>query len=136
VRLWDPERAHAELAVLRGHESTVFAVAVGAVAGRTLVVSGGEDRTVRLWDPERLDAELAVLRGHEGTVNAVAVGPVAGRTMVVSGGDDGTVRLWETNGSSAGLIGMPARPTGLALGGTGSFVLATTSGLDLIQFQG
>jgi hypothetical protein len=65
----------------------------------------------------------------------VAVGSLGGRTLVVSGGEDGTVRLWEMNGSLAGAIALPGTPTRLATGRGGSFAVATSNGLDLIQFE-
>ena len=84
---------------LRGHTSTVQAVAVGGLPdGTPVIVSGGQlydADTVRVW---RLADGTPVgepLRGHTSTVQAVAVGGLPdGTPVIVSGGGDKTVRVW------------------------------------------
>src|SRR5205807_1457389 len=112
--LWASPRSVTPHRILSGHEDSVYAVAVGSVGGRTLVVSGSKDGTVCLWDPERPVAEPGGVRGHGGRgkgarpstrtpeeghrghdVFAVAMGSLAGTPLVVSGGRDGTVCLWD-----------------------------------------
>jgi WD40 repeat protein len=38
--------------VITGHSGSVFAVAVGPVGKRAVIVSGGADATVRVWDAQ------------------------------------------------------------------------------------
>ena len=57
----------------------VRSLALGEVAGRTIVVIGGLDGTVRMWDLGRPGA-VTVLSGHEGSVLSVAVGTLGGST--------------------------------------------------------
>jgi len=59
ARLWDASGG-AELAVLRGHENTVWSAVFDPSGARVLTASS--DRTARLWDAAS-GAELAVLRG-------------------------------------------------------------------------
>jgi WD40 repeat protein len=88
VRVWDT-RTGGEIAILRGHTSTVHAVAI-SLDGRR-IASSSTDGTVRLWDVEKKD-EPVVLRGHVDKVVAVAFSPDGRR--IASGSWDGTVRLW------------------------------------------
>src|SRR5262249_3242314 len=90
-----------------GHGEWVTAVAVGALAGRPIAVSGGTDQTVRVWDLEEAGPLGEPLVGHEGWVNAVAVETIGGRSIAVSGGDDNTVRMWDL--SAGGPLGWPLR---------------------------
>ncbi|MBV9023395.1 MAG: helix-turn-helix domain-containing protein [Streptomycetaceae bacterium] len=89
VRLWDVARRQ-QLAVLVGHEGTVFSVAFSP-DGR-LLASGGADGTVRLWDVAR-HRQLDVLTGHSDFVNDVAFSS-DGRTLA-SGSDDQRILLWD-----------------------------------------
>jgi WD40 repeat protein len=92
--VWDANSG-GELAVLRGHESSVKCVAYSPDGQRIVSGSGdlGErDNTVRVWDV-RSGAELAVLGGHKGWVNSVSYNPDGRR--IASGSGDGTVRIWD-----------------------------------------
>jgi WD40 repeat protein len=85
---------------LNGHDGDVYAVAVGRLGDRDVIVSGGVDGTVRIWDEDG-NSLGRPLTGHDGDVNAVAVGRLGDRDVIVSGGDDsggGTVRIWDQDG--------------------------------------
>ena len=88
-RLQPPHRT------FNGHTSTVSAVAIGQLDGRTVVVSGSNDRRVRVWDAATGDPVGEPFTGHTAGVNAVAIGQLDGRTVVVSGSRDKTVRVWD-----------------------------------------
>jgi WD40 repeat protein len=77
--------------------------------GRTLLASGGNDKTVRLWDPTTGELVGTPLTGHTDIVQAVAaVSLPDGSTLLASGGDDGTVRLWDpTTGAPVGHTELP-----------------------------
>jgi WD40 repeat protein/energy-coupling factor transporter ATP-binding protein EcfA2 len=89
ARVWDAATG-AELAVLRGHTSTLLALA-WSPDGRYIASAAG-DFTARIWDAAT-GAELAALRGHTNFVYSVAWSP-DGRTLI-TGGDDSTVRFWD-----------------------------------------
>jgi hypothetical protein len=82
-----------ETGLLRGHNETVTALALGTFKGDNIAVSGGgRDRTVKVWNlATRKD--VMTFR-HQDWVGSVALGFVAGSSMVASGGGDHTVRLW------------------------------------------
>src|SRR5262249_38299679 len=80
----------AEVLQLKGHEGTVYSVAV--TRDGTRIVTGSDDNTARIWDTET-GAEILQLKGHEGTVNGVAVTPDG--TRIVTGSDDNTARVWD-----------------------------------------
>jgi WD40 repeat protein len=77
---------------LRGARGAVHAVAYSPDG--TLVIGGGEDRSLRLWEPgpgSRGDPR-AHLPGHTGPIRSVAFAPDGQGAATAS--DDGTVRLW------------------------------------------
>jgi WD40 repeat protein len=76
----------AELAVLKGHQGAVNAVAV-TPDGR--LVTASSDRTVRVW---KLDTHT-VLKGHDETITSMAVTPDGSR--IVTGSNDKTARVWD-----------------------------------------
>ncbi len=78
-----------------GHNRWVNAVAIGQVEGRTVIVSGSDDRTVRVWDAATGEQVRDAFTGHSDSVNAVAIGQVEGRTVIVTGSGDHTVRVWD-----------------------------------------
>lgn len=73
----------------------MYAVAVGELDGRPVVVSGSEDRTVRVWDLASGAPVGRPFTGHTGPVYAVAVGQLDRRPVVVSGSGDQRVRVWD-----------------------------------------
>ncbi|GLW05925.1 hypothetical protein Misp01_10550 [Microtetraspora sp. NBRC 13810] len=82
------------VAVLRGHTDDAQSVATAHVGGRTVIVSGANDRTVRLWDLTSRRA-LGTLTGHTNWVRQVATTEIDGRPVAVSVGDDRTLRVWD-----------------------------------------
>ncbi|MFJ2033832.1 protein kinase [Streptosporangium sp. NPDC087985] len=116
---------------LRGHRDDLQAVAIARVGGRSVIVSGANDRTVRLWDLATRKP-LATLTGHTNWVRSVAVTELDGRTIAVSGGDDGTVRRWDlaTRKAVGGPIDAAAPVFSLALSELDGEPVVVTGGRD------
>ncbi|WP_078877002.1 caspase family protein [Streptomyces sp. 150FB] len=80
--------------LLQGHTKTVGCVAVGALDGRPIAVTGSADETVRVWDlaSQRQIGEPL----HVGiSVSAVAIGELGDYTVALTGAVDGTVKIWD-----------------------------------------
>lgn len=80
--------------LLTGHTRTVSCVAVGALDGRPIAVTGGVDGTARLWD---LTAQQQIGPSmHVGiAVSAIAIGELGDYTVALTGAEDGTVKVWD-----------------------------------------
>jgi WD40 repeat protein len=89
ARLWDAATAK-EVAVLRGHDDSVYSAAFSPDGKRVVTASG--DKTARVWDAATVK-EVAVLRGHERIVYSAAFSPDGTRVVTASG--DKTARLWD-----------------------------------------
>ena len=80
-----------------GHRRGVSAIAVGTarVAGRPVVVTGGDDGTVCSWDLATGDPVGEPMADHTGPVYSVATAELEGRAVAVSAGTDMVVRIWD-----------------------------------------
>jgi WD40 repeat protein len=92
---WARVRRSAPHRIVGRHSGEVSSIAVGAIGGRAVIVSGSHDRTIRLWDARTVEAIRRPLEGHTLEVNTVALGVIFDRTVVISGSDDRTIRLWD-----------------------------------------
>ncbi|MEE1749271.1 caspase family protein [Streptomyces sp. JV184] len=80
--------------LLHGHTKTAECVAVGALDGRPIAVTGSADETVLVWDlgsQRQIGDPLRV--GI--SVSAVAIGELGDYTVALTGTVDGTVRIWD-----------------------------------------
>jgi WD40 repeat protein/serine/threonine protein kinase len=82
--------ADAQLAVLAGHGSAVYAAAYSPDGTR--IVTASEDRTARVWDAHT-GAQIAVLSGHGDTVDSAAYSPDG--TRIITASFDKTARIWD-----------------------------------------
>ena len=84
----------------------MFAVAVGELHDRPVIVSGSWDETVRVWDLESGEPLGQPLEGHRDLVFDVTLGERKdGRRIIVSGSVDKTVRVWDLESGEA--LGRP-----------------------------
>ena len=91
AQLWDPNTGDPIGEPLRGHTSSVTAVAFRP-DGR-LLASADEDGNLRLWDAATGDPIGGPLTGHSLGVTSMEFSPDG--TLLATGGRDGTVRLWD-----------------------------------------
>jgi WD40 repeat protein len=82
-----------------------------SLAGKELVVTGGEDEDLKVWDvsglPENPPTTISIVEGHCGEISSIrALGGVKGEGWVaVSTSLDGTLRRWTLSGElSSGRI--------------------------------
>ncbi len=90
IRIWDTASAK-PLQALKGHEETIFALAVSPDGSR--LASGGKDGTIKLWNLASPDA-ASDLRGHRGAVYHLAFSP-DGSQLASCGEDDTRIFLWD-----------------------------------------
>jgi WD40 repeat protein len=92
---WADLRRDPMSVVIVGHRGVVTAAAAVRVPdGRTLLATGGSDRTVRLWDPTSGQQVGPMIRAHAGAVLGLAAMRHADAAVLASFGSDGAVRLW------------------------------------------
>ncbi len=75
-----------------GHAGAVTALAL--VPDGTLLITGGEDKTVRVWEVTSAK-QMRLLQGHMSMVTALAAR--GDGKQIASGSVDGTIRLWDLN---------------------------------------
>jgi angio-associated migratory cell protein len=89
----EPRGPDTSLAQLRGHSSSVYAIAVSPDG--LLAASGGGDDIAIIWDVAT-QTQVAVLRGHTDSVVAVAWNTSG--TMLATGSLDSSIRIWDAKG--------------------------------------
>jgi WD40 repeat protein len=89
ARIWDVNTG-APLAVLRGHDETVYSGGFSPDGLR--IITASQDGTARLWNAQT-GQEIAVLKGHKGAVRRATFSPDGSRVVTVS--VDRTARLWD-----------------------------------------
>lgn len=126
---WSTSGVHRLLA---GHTRTVSCVAVGALDGRPITVTGSVDGTARIWD---LTAQQQI--GHPLSigiaVSSVAIGDLGDYTVALTGGDDGTVKVWDLSaGQEYGepLRGHTNRVASIAMGALDGRPVVLTASSD------
>ncbi|MEU7200906.1 caspase family protein [Streptomyces sp. NPDC045470] len=128
---WSTSGAHR---LLNGHTAWVGSVAVGALDGRPVAVTGGRgnDRTARVWDlttQQQIGEPLVVGIG----VSAVAIGDIGDYTVALTGGVDGSVRIWDLSAGQeygTGLAGHTNTVMDIAIGGLDGSPVALTASAD------
>ncbi|WP_160161723.1 WD40 repeat domain-containing protein [Embleya hyalina] len=78
-----------------GHGRAVWAVAFATVAGRPVVVTGGQDDRIRIRRLDIPDPLGATLAEPVWWVHAIACATVRGRPIAATGSRDNAVRLWD-----------------------------------------
>ena len=78
-----------QTAILSGHTSMVKSLVFSPDG--TLLVSGGQDKTIKLWDLQT-GGVIKTFHGHTNSVVSVSIS--ADCTMIASGSWDKTIRLW------------------------------------------
>lgn len=79
---------------LAAHSGTVHAVAIAAVNGQRMIISGGADGLVHLWDLASGAAISVAPYRHQAGVRDIAITKVESAVTAVTVGDDGAIWLW------------------------------------------
>lgn len=111
---WITGRTEQANYVIGHHDDSVYAVAMGMLEDRPVVVSGSDDGQVRVWDLLGTEPVYEPLRGHEDSVCALAVGAVRGHPVIISGSIDHTIRFWDL--ASGRTLGEKIQVAGAVLG--------------------
>ena len=93
IRGWDLETGRQEW-TLKGHSQVIYALELGTLDERNVLVSGSEDGSVRIWDIDTGKQYGPSFIGYRGGVRSLAFGPVDGVNVIVSSGVDQSVRIW------------------------------------------
>ncbi|GAA2332938.1 WD40 repeat domain-containing protein [Dactylosporangium salmoneum] len=111
LRLWDLSRRAEARPPLTGSGEPVQALALGAVAGRPVVVTGHYGHAIRVWDLRSGRAVGAPLFDGRDTYSpsSLAVGTLRGRPLVLAANGDGLVRVWDLDAYRALGAQPPAR---------------------------
>jgi uncharacterized caspase-like protein len=75
----------------------IYAIAVGQLDNRPVIVTGTIDGEVIVWDLATRQQVGAPFKAHDDAVRAIAFGTLEGKPVIVTGGAnaDPTVRLWD-----------------------------------------
>jgi WD40 repeat protein len=99
---WIKGRTEPANYVAAHHDDSVYALAMGTLEERPVVVSAGDDGQVRVSDLVGAELVYEPLMGDSHSVYALAVGSLDGQSIIVSGGDR-TIRFWNlSTGDSIG----------------------------------
>ncbi|MGD9658357.1 MAG: hypothetical protein AB7U61_12115, partial [Methylocystis sp.] len=109
------------------HQAPVSSVALGAIDGAPVIVSGSTDTTIQLWDARSGAPFGKPLEGHSDWVTSVALGAIDGAPVIVSGSRDKTIRLWDAR--SGAPLGKPLEGH---FGGVTSVALGAIDGAPVI----
>jgi WD40 repeat protein len=126
--VWEPEVDERPNTV-DGHVSLVRSVEIGEIAGRLVVISGGDDRFCRIWDLDT--GESSQLKCAAPSVDLVALTTLDSTPVVVTAsGKGGAVEVWDAESGRRlqALEGAIDGVTAMALGTDGRRPLAVCGG--------
>jgi WD40 repeat protein len=116
-----------------GQGRAVYAVAVGELDGRPVIVSDDSEGTVRVWELADGTPLGDPLTGRHHAVRAVAVGELDEHSVIVSGGDDRTVRVWEPRERKALVIVVDSAVVSVMLDKLGRVLVGANAGILLLE---
>lgn len=131
IRLWDPSRPQAPLAVFMGHKDAIRGLVLVSPAK---FASCGNDGTIALYDLRAVADDTAnrpvqTLSGHTSFVYSLAVNPRSTGELA-SSGEDRSVRVWSSSGTLVQTLTLPAISVwSVATLSDGDLVTATNDGL-------
>jgi WD40 repeat protein len=132
--VWDVAAADPVGQPVARHNGAIRAIACVTVAGRPILVTAGDDRSVRAWELDTGRARGVEMTGHTDFIYAVTCTLVGGRPAVLSGGEDGTVRQWDLEtGACVAILPMPAAVRAIAVAEDGTVIVGVGSDLVVLD---
>ena len=120
--------------VICKHNDYVTSIALGAIEGAPVVISGSWDKTLRRWDARTGEPIGEPLEGHTDLVSAVALGAIDGEPVIVSGSRDGTIRRWDAHGGERGQITIGDPVVSICTDNSTSVIVGLDRGIVLFEF--
>jgi WD40 repeat protein len=129
---WDTERGD-EIFKIHGHTMAVRAALMFKWRERSALLSGGDDKRTILWLEQETSFQSSEIFVAPSAVTAVGFLLIGERGVIVSGCRDGRVRLNVEGGQLLGEIQVGSEVIGLVALSGGAIVIATVSGLMLVD---
>ncbi len=108
VRLWQPHKGTASVALLKGHRKGITSLAwepAHLALPCRRVASGGRDNVVKIWDAVHKKCTLT-LSSHTNVVSAIKWG---GDGLLYSASRDTSILVWETKECACACVRMRAQ---------------------------
>jgi len=114
---------------LVGHVGAVTTIC-NSDFGNSMLISGGEDRTIRIWSQNRI-----VLRGHQASVTGLCFIGNGRRVLLASSSLDRTIRLWDLERATCVLVVPVHQPSYCCGYSEGALIVGLSTGVLALDIE-